>query len=173
MPLVLSSVPTDVPTAVPIVAGVYLCPHYSYSLEHDVLLHRVGVFEERGDTKESGVVDPMVPVLLPRLRGLVDNAIGNGIPRRQYVACDFNFLGTLYSVQEAPCGRGKIELKTSMNFLLEKRASKYERDATSAMPLASPAMEVHRRGEVRCVCCLSARARSIDCASFDFLECSL
>ena len=51
--------------------------------------------------------------------------------------------------------------------------SMYEREATSAILFASPAMEVHRRGEVRCRCCRRARARSMDCASFDFLEWSL
>ena len=54
-----------------------------------------------------------------------------------------------------------------------KRESRKERDAMSAMRFRIPAIEIVMSGEVRLICCLSARALRRCPAMTDLEECSL
>ena len=89
----------------------------SKSCDDDALLHWVAIFEERGDLERLRVALPVPPVLCPSRGGFVNDAMGYGMPRRQDIASNLNLLGTLYSVQEKPCGRGNRFEKVVRNDL--------------------------------------------------------
>ena len=126
----------------------------SEGCDDDVSLH-VGCFAEVGLVIEGGCVGaPVRPIFFPSPGSLVHDSIFNGFPRRHDVTRENNLSLKWNSFQEFDCS-GNIELNVLQNDLLVgelNRLSRNEREATSAIVFASPAIDIVRSGEVRCIC---------------------
>ena len=97
----------------------------------------------------GGVCTPVRPIFFSSPGSLVHDSIVNGFPRRHDVTREKDLSSKWNSVQEFDF-RGKMDLKVVQNGVLVdvKRESRNERDATSAMVLSSPAIEIVSSGDV-------------------------